>query len=249
MSQNFKNKRNFSDNAKLSIQGEAWQSDTPWKRPTLKLRVVNGNTRITVYLNHPDESKPNYVTANMDPIIGNIFVNLLEEAATTENFEAMGIENLNKQRGKDGKAMGKMETFSKVLVGRDGEGVVCIKVQCREYPEEFVFRVMPGFAYKLIDANGKPVAPAKSSKRVVMGYVQAMRNILAPLLIRTGEEFDAQKEKQGGQGGGWNKGGNSGGGNWNKGNNSGGGQSGGWNKKKEASNDSWGGDDVTDVFA
>jgi uncharacterized membrane protein YgcG len=221
--------KNFTDNPKLSLVGDLWDPNIKGKRPNMKLRVVNGNIRITVYPNHPDDGDNTPpVNANMDPVIGNIFMRMLLEAASNPDFTVEGIKNKNYDWS-GGVKSEKLEVMSEVYVGRDAEGVVSIMVECKNAPR-CVFRMMPNFFYALVDKNGNPLDPAVTSRRVVEGYVDAMREVLGPVLIDTHEKKEAQdaKKREGGQGGGrgnyggGNRGGNGGGYNKSSGNGGGG---------------------------
>ena len=217
--------KNFTDNPKLSLVGDLWDPNIKGKRPNMKLRVVNGNIRITVYPNHPDDgdnSAP--VNANMDPVIGNIFMRMLLEAANNPDFTVEGIKNKNYDWS-GGTKSEKIEVMSEVYVGRDAEGVVSVMVECKNAPR-CVFRMLPNYFYSLVDRNGNPLDPAVASKRVVEGYVDVLRQVLGPVLIDTYEKKEAQAAKKrdgysGGGRGGYSGGGNRNGGGYNKSSNGG----------------------------
>jgi hypothetical protein len=188
----------------------------------------------------------------MDPVIGNIFLNMLEQAASDPNFTVEGIENKNHDWS-GGQRSEKLEMMSKVLVGRDGEGIISIRVECKN-SRPCVFRMLPNFFYNLVDANGRPLDPSVVSARVTMGWVTALKEVLGPVMIDTLEKKEAQDAKEGkgpgggapggGFGGGQRRGGGGGGG-WNKGGGNSGGSGGSWGGGGGAKS----GGRTTDVFA
>lgn len=205
--------------------------------PSLVLGSIANNPRFTVFTNVENDQHNNkgMIPGKIDAPILYTFCELVGQAAMAAPGWRRGIKNYGQQRTNDGRR-GEKTHESTLTVGKDENGLVYIALlsQDRSRPN-LQFFLDPHRRFQLLDETGNVMGRNRTTALMAMVMQKVMAITVTKHLNANYTPPDPSQWQNGGNGGGWNKGGNSnGGGGWNKGGNSGGwnkgGQSGGYNK-------------------
>lgn len=216
------------------------------KTSTLGWSVFEGNPRIEVRTNDPNDQDNNYgkITAAMAPMESGGLAVLIDQAIDAPNGWKRGIKNSNSYKPGSGERFETPQHVSDIVLGKDEEGVIWISVVEQGRPV-IRFYFGPSKFHQFVNADGTPLSKAEVSILVARAYAKMLPVVLGNLIaidaVNKSEnpeeqkpyDKEAQQRGQGFQrGGGFNRGGGGGwqgnrggggGGNWNRG-----GGGGGW---------------------
>lgn len=205
--------------------------------PRLYWAVFDGNPRIVVRTQDPNDKDNNYgtIVAPMDPIIMSVLSDIIRQAAEAEPGWRQKVTN--KSTWHNGQKLQEPTRINDIIVGKDSEGCVYIALHEDNRPNlRFLFG--PSSFHYLIKNDGSPLGKAELSVLFAKGYanmvMQAVGTIIgyssyAGVYKEHEGERNASYRPSGNNGNNYSNGGNRG--NWgNKGNwnNRGSGQ---WNNR------------------
>ena len=201
--------KNFLDNRNLSLSAPCPTAEGKWS--SWSLQAINGNPRIVVYTNDPNDQDNNNgsIQVKLTPWGGEAILQGLREAiAAQPGFRrVLSVENFQ-WFGRD-KRSDKPEHLNSIVVGKRDDGMVfvsAIDTIKRDRPRvEFVFKA-PRFL-KIGSKSNEPLSTADESVFFANCYVNMLDKAMGQLLVG---EYKHPEPKDGGQGGG-NRGGNGGG--------------------------------------
>lgn len=201
------------DNNKLNLSAEC--PTAAGKYSKLLWGFHNNNPRITVYTGDPSESAddPNYgrIVANLDLPVLYTFFEMMELAINAENGFKTKIENKNFTFF-GGKRSAAPVLVSELWVGKDKEGLVWISIVAKERPM-IKFTLNASSFHSLFHGDGTAFTKGEASVCFAKGYISLLKQLYAQLAQSEFVDLQALKNaKQGGGGGGFNRGGNQGGG-------------------------------------
>lgn len=212
--------KNALDNRKLNLS-----APTPGhqgKTASLIWGLYGGaNPRLTVYTNDPNDqdAKTGYgkISANLDAPTFFAFLNYLDQACKLETPNDWKIKLENKNfTFFNGKRSDAPSLVSELIVGKDKDGVIWIAVfdKNKDRPKikfQFGYNDFHRFVYP----DGNPVPANEVSVAYAQGYITLLRGVVPNLLVDLYQEPEPKPNQggnRGGQGGGYNRGGQGGGG-------------------------------------
>lgn len=199
--------------------------------PSLTVSVHDNQPRFTVYTNVKDDFQDGKIEGNMDSPTFFAVMEMIIEASSNPEFQAVAVSNLGFTWGKEGKSDRPMEK-SRTVVGRDANGVAYIALLAGKNRPAIRFFFQPSEWHTLMDQKSGQVLPkSKVAEYYARGYANMMKELVAGVLqsdFQTSDEIKARKEANRNNRGGGGGSGNRGGGGYNNRNgNSGGGFNGG----------------------
>ena len=226
-------KKTALDNNKLTLSAPSPVSGGSTAK--LAWGLHNNNPRITVYTGDPsekDNDKANYgrIQAHVDLPVLYAFFDVLENMtkSTTELNTKIKLENKNFTFF-GGKRSDYPVVQSELWCGKDKEGIVWMSITAKDRPT-VKFSFIPSDFHNYYLGDGSAMSKAEVSCYYARGFISVLRSLYANLAVTEYVDLQALKnEKQGGQGGGFNRGGQGG---FNRGGNPGG----GFNRSQTPSN-------------
>lgn len=214
-------KRNHFDELRSRLIGNT--VDGAQRPPTLQFGIHRNQVTMTVRSNHPNDNK-NYgrIVATLDMPTFGVLTQLLKRAPTWNNdtkeiIECWDQPFINGQRSKD------LKLDTKVIVGKDREGVVYLAVLSWDSSRPIVkFPVRPSQYTRLVHSDGSAYTEAEASCIYAPGWASQLTEIVSNLLASDFYERPESNNQggygnrggqggQGGQGGGYgNRGGQGG---------------------------------------
>lgn len=148
-----------------------------FKRSRLAWCIRDGNPRITVYTNVP-EDKTNYgiIPAPMNPETFGIFLDLWEQIVKSDVADRKKVQCFTAQRTADGKP-GEKILLSEVLFGRDNEGIVYIIVKAADDARPKIkFDVKLSEYHKIFKGDGTPLTEKEGSTLQALAMINTLRS-------------------------------------------------------------------------
>ena len=205
--------KNALDEMKLRLNGELCGGTRP---PSLSMLMLSNQLRISCYTNKDNDKQNGKIDAKMDSVTAYAFLDILSRAHTFQPGEKYGIECKAPFQG-DWRNP-KLE--STLYVGKLEDGTVYIGVVSYDHDRpKLIFPLVPTNFHEFVGPDKKPLGRAGVSEIYSRGYAKLMENLCASVLDT---HFKEREKKDGGNGGGGNRGGNGGGGYGNRGGNGGG---------------------------
>ena len=152
------------------------------KNSRLAWCIRDGNPRVTVYTNIPSDASNMYgiLSANMDPATFFMFLDLLEKTALGPSNVKHCISCKTSTRQSDG-TYGDIRVMSKLLFGKDENGVVWISVIAENRPKiKFEFKVSD--YHEFLKEDGTTLSESESSPLHALAVCRTMKMIYANLL-------------------------------------------------------------------
>ena len=209
-------KRNATDDPKLALHGEPWREGDYSKKPSFKLRVIDSSDKkqtdgkptsvgvwITVYLNHPDENDDaKKIDLKMDSAMAASFLTIVERHIADPDLPMEGIDTIGYSFN-GGVRADKPSSQGSALVGRNGDGAVCIVVKQGSRPPA-MFAFTPTFWWNLIDKSGNNLSAATASEIVATGWVKKVNDTITLVSndVYNAKEAARLKSEAGGNAGG-----------------------------------------------
>lgn len=199
--------KNAMDNAKLRISAPCPTPSGKGKFSLLTWQVVNGNPRIVVNTNDPEDKHDfGRITAKADIIIFGIIIEAIRRMSKAERGEKI-IINCQDYTFFGGKRSEQPEITASVYVGKDAEGYTYISVldTIRKERPKIKFQFKPPRFVELMDKNGQPVDVETASSLVATAYADVLSFYANELSIDTWVEPQTSKQnKFGGNKGNYN---------------------------------------------
>lgn len=217
------------DDQKLKLTAKPIESGA--RPPTFQLGTYRNNPQFTVYTNHDNGSGVTWISAGMDLNTFNFVLQLIENLATHgpngETFEIENKRDIPKEKRTDPKVT--KQVASKTLIGRDDDGKIWVSIQDPNKPNAPKIRFYFGLNYYHSIRSKNSIDAATISQIQAIAWVKQSRHLMNNLVMdNPNAAIDAANaqsswQNKGGNGGGYNKGGNGNGGSYgNKGGNRGG---------------------------
>lgn len=162
------------DFTKLRLAGVPWVPGDYKQVPSLITKVVNGNPRFLLYLNHPG-SKPNGLPVAFDPAIFGMLTEAL--LLITEKAEADKITMAVKATYENGIKLDKPKVVSTVTVGRNTDGIIYLAIHIKGEPQA-EFHFLPSFFAELLGADGEKLNRATASTLAAKGWVNMITKMV-----------------------------------------------------------------------
>lgn len=204
-------------------------SSTVQGGPRLLWALFDGNPRIIVRTNDPNDEQNNYgqITAPIDPFTCSALALMIKEAAKAEPGYRAKI--VNKSTWHNGKKHDEPVRINDIIVGKDNDGGVYISLHEDNRPNiRFFFG--PSSWHLLVKSDGSPVSKAEFSPLYAVAYADLLLATISSIIgygsyVSTYTDHDGNSQEQKpvfskGGSGGYNRGGgnyNRGGGNYNRG--------------------------------
>lgn len=216
---NFPNQhvKNVLDGNNLSISAPCPSAQGKWS--SLNFRVTKGNPRIIIYTNDPNDSGNDHgrIVVKMHPLSFGALLETWAKAISQESGWKETIEIEDYTWGRGGQRSDKPELTHKIIIGKDGDGVISLMVldaKIRDRPR-IKFEVKAPRFIKVIGADGAQMDKAAESIRFSEIWLKILSSLTSSLYVSTYEEPKKRPQQGGGYGGG--QGGS--GGNYNNNNN------------------------------
>lgn len=202
-------KRNHFDELRSRLVGNLQEGA---QRPaTLQFGIHRNQVTLTVRSNHPNDTK-NYgrIQATLDMPTFGVLTDLMAKAPswnndTKEIIECWDQPFINGQRSKD------LKLDTKVVVGKDREGVVYLAVLSWDSSRPIVkFPIRPSQYTRLTHGDGSSYTEAEATLLYAPGWAKQLTQIISTLLADDFYERPDNNNGRGGYGGGQG-GGNQGG--------------------------------------
>lgn len=197
MAENTQYQKTLLDDNKTALMGKPPEGGG--RAPKMVFSVSNnGAPQILVYTNDPnDDRRP--IRAAFDQKNWGAVLAMIRAAAEewSEGEEALSINN----RG----SPSKLQTDSRLIVGRDSRGVVYLGLKKEDRPLQR-FELMPSPYMRLVDRQGNELDPGVVSRYFVRGYLDLIRSQIEHYMREKYVPYDPQQQ------GGRNRQQNSGGG-------------------------------------
>ncbi len=195
------------------------------RAPKLTWSMINGNPRVMVYTNDPEDQGNDYgrITAKLDTPVFFALLELLERAAKSPEETKTKLENKN-HTYYEGKRSETASVVSELMFGKDQAGIVWLSVVMPNRPK-IKFKFTFGDYHEFYHGDGTPFTESEASALSAVAYTNLLRKWAANVANSDDQIPEPQPRKDGGKGrGNWNggKGGNGGGGNYRRDNNGGG---------------------------
>lgn len=210
---NFPNQhvKNVLDGNNLSISAPCPTAQGKWS--SLNFRVTKGNPRLIIYTNDPNDSGNDHgrIVVKLHPLSFGALLRAWELALTQEAGWKESIEIEDFIYGRGGQRSDKPELTHKIIVGKDGDGVISLMVldaRIRDRPR-IKFEIKAPRFVRLIGSDGEPLSKAAESVRFSEIWLKIL-NELAPNLYASTWEEPKKRNQQGG--GGYRNNNNDGGG-------------------------------------
>lgn len=216
--------RNVLDGNNLSISAPCPTAKGKWS--SLNFRVTNGNPRIIIYTNDPDDEGNDYgrIVVKLHPLSFETLLNVWESCIDKEAGykETIEIEDFIFNGGQRSE---RPELTHKIIVGKDNDGVISLMVLDARGPNRprIKFEIRAPRFVKLLSSGGEPLDRAQESVRFTRIWIDLLRPLATQLAVDTWKEPQRRNQNQnqgggnrgggGGYGGGGNRGGGYGGGN------------------------------------
>lgn len=191
--------KNVLDGNNLSISAPCPTAQGKWS--SLNFRVTKGNPRIIIYTNDPNDSVNDHgrIIVKLHPLSFGALLRAWELALTQEPGWKESIEIEDFIYGRGGQRSDKPELTHKIIVGKDGDGVISLMVldaRIRDRPR-IKFEIKAPRFVRLIGANGEPLSKAAESIRFSEIWLKIL-NELAPSLYASTWEEPKKRNQQGG---------------------------------------------------
>lgn len=199
MQQNNQAAQNLLSEAKLRLQAPPQQGGK--KNATLSVKVYQNNPRLEVRTNVPNDRDFGRITAALDTLTFFALSALIRRVAAGPSDTKEFIEN--KSTFVNGQKVQTPEVVSKIVVGKDKEGVVYLAVTAKDRPM-FKFDILPSEWHYLKHGDGKPFEKDELSVIWAEGWCKTFE-ALVPFILHT--EFkpaEFQPRPGGGGKGNWN---------------------------------------------
>ena len=148
------------------------------RRAKLAWVEYNGNLRVSVSPNNPNDKSQLSINAAMDPVTFEFFLSQFETICNGPNGAK---DKIPCKRGEvvDGKTTGKKFLLSDLFFGKDDEGKCWISVKTEDRPEiMFYFAMSDYHEYK---SSRGPVSEADMSKMIALATIRCLRTVMIPL--------------------------------------------------------------------
>ena len=210
-----------------------------------RFSIYQNNPRVIVYTNNK-EDKEDYgrITGAMTPIVFNAFLTNLTMAANSKEAIQFAIDNLGHEWS-NGKRSEQPVVLSTLKFGKNEEGVVWVSLTRKNRPV-IVFEIGEDMYHHLYRGDGTRMSKSEISRVMALGYIKTIQDLFNIYTVSNYEHIvptnrgsnNKREGGQGGQGGGYNRGGNGGGG-YQRNNNNGGGYNRGNNNYQRNNNDNY----------
>lgn len=175
---------------KLRLNGDAWDKSNPKERPNVSLHVVNNNPRFRLYMNNGKVQKP--IAFALDPFILEGLFSALVSICDDNNPNRYTLE-LKAYYDHHGNHSDKPTSVSKIMVGRDSNGIVYIAFQAKgEDIAKFSF--ISSYYAVLLGSNGESLDVVKASEFMAKGWIRLLSNMVSSYLVVEGKEPPPKKD-------------------------------------------------------
>lgn len=160
----------------------------PTKRAKLAWSVRDGNPRITVFTNDPnDKTAYGIISCPMNPETFISFIDLFQSVANGENNVKYKIDCMTAKRDQEGKMMEKT-LLSELWFGKDEQGVCWISALAPGRPKiRFNFAISD--FHRIYKPDGNPLSEGEASKLQLKAVLNSVRTIFM-------QEFSVTKTYQ-----------------------------------------------------
>jgi len=137
----------------------------------------DGNPRITVYTNLPnDTERYGIIYAAMNPEIFFASLQLLKNIAIGPNGSKMKVNCYTGARGDDGKPTGEKILLSDLLMGKDDNGIVWLSVVSGNRPKiKFEFKISD--YHNIVKSDGTPLEAGECSSLIALSTIDRLIDI------------------------------------------------------------------------
>jgi len=162
------------------------------KRSRLAWCIRDGNPRISVYTNDPND-KVSYgiIPCPMNPETFLIFINLFEKVIKGENNNKYKIDCFTAYKDNEGKRQDPI-LLSELWFGKDENGIVWISALALNRPKiRFNFAISD--FHRFYKADGNPLNESESSQMQAYAVITAIKDIYTSLFSGFRPTFDNSK--------------------------------------------------------